>query len=1576
MGNLYSGVLAQQNQGYVTNRFAPVLQPSGGQTQTLSAPSAPFANATAAAAVPENWAIHGVKILAAAPVDLADSLAANFPGVSRGQLDDATYDAIGRPDWGQFVRDNKEGISVASGIGGALATAAVTEFALGKVAAAALGSTSGVGRAVSSVFTMTGRAQAAAETEAARLALEGSSLGTFSGVNLRYVGTTLGGGLAKSATSELAIAAVMHHNDAVWSDDMSTNLLYAGIGLALGAGGSLIGARASIKRWANSDAVRNEFANAGDTAGFERMTTPTFTSGNPGTATIKPTSELTAYMLNARNDDTLAAHPAVNSRQSIKTAVDAKAQDMLQKISTRGAEGVENSKFGIQTTTEGAQLIHALHNDPAALYGAASVARIQFGVDKALTTRKALEDSLINSPSAVDKRKGFALQQQEPAVVLGGTLMTPSDAKLFDAVDPIVVPLKPTAAGVNELKWQAPSGKAYTIAEDGSLNSLGGQKPDWRTMPISDMQNTWDAMNQMTARLSRDPKFTLQLPANPHWSQIDYAVEAEKRGINVDWNKGALFQNSEDAQLASLQQKKAILNQAPLTVEQRLRLNLPMPTAVERVVDPLGDQLRLTINMSTNAGMDMAQLRKARLDAQRVTGLTSSVNGVDEMHGDMLNFNRAQSGTQAGKWMNPVLVHMNDVPAAKWSRWALADSIQENRAVRFSAMVKSRAAPLVQMLSNAIEQHPYFNTAGMISGLDDSQLSGAKNALKATASQFLTQDFRYRNVPALLGANAIRHVVNRLTEIHIDDVLKRMAPAHTEITSVGNQSSKMLFDQYASHVSGWDIGGEVVQPDGTTAFLLKEDSQMNRDRLGRDVTTGEKLTNQRTGNVIALDGVADNFRMALEKETKRLLANRNAVRTAFGLEPVKYRRNFIPPPRTTGKMVGFTLDGMNRVVPGYSVVADSEAEFLAKSDEIKALIANDPKLAGHKFMTRGEIEQHADLWDRTQIDFIDPTSMALPGKQARGGLTGPTINANSISDALHYLKSGYEQTANGVVRAHYEQALKISEIRDVAQQVEKGKNTVTKNIWATWRETMMGQPAGVNPRGLTGTMAQLDKWADAGIAAAWPALQMPGKLLSSITSLVPGYKPGPVKDFADLANQLGPHMPFKDAVDLANYQHGIKAPWTSRDAARRMNQLGAAVILRYLEIPQAAMNLSGIITNMPGLLSAKNVPILGRTNGVPVIDAMQIMAAGTKRMLMDRSGPDWDFMKQRGDTAHAVSEMNTQMNALSDQASWNKFMYGDASIQHSGNVFKTPKATLQATGLDRTLSYMTDTSESWSRQWAHFVGLELADHHGITGMEARHQFARQIANDAIANYDPLNRPEIYQNTLGSLYGLFLSYSQNYYQRMFKWAELGDNKAVAKSLGAQASMFGMAGVPGFQQLSELLGGEDTGTGLMDNIYKRFGPAVGNVVAHGGLSQVTTLLGLPPVALYTRGDNNFRNPASDIMVNRTLKLPIGVEVLKDVISGMWDVVSKLGDPNSLMTPKYAAQILARQMPNRALHGALTVLAADGQDQDVHGNIMAETQGWAESMYRMLGLRSSRQQGEIELRYDEVVAIEQSA
>jgi len=335
---------------------------------------------------------------------------------------------------------------------------------------------------------------------------------------------------------------------------------------------------------------------------------------------------------------------------------------------------------------------------------------------------------------------------------------------------------------------------------------------------------------------------------------------------------------------------------------------------------------------------------------------------------------------------------------------------------------------------------------------------------------------------------------------------------------------------------------------------------------------------------------------------------------------------------------------------------------------------------------------------------------------------------------------------------------------------------------------------------------------------------------------------------------------------------------------------------------------------------------------------------------------DYDYMLGQGYITQEVAEFHRQFGAIDSKGAWKKFMTGDPL---STNRFGQK-------GVVGWVSVLSDRSEDFSRSWGHMVGLEVASFLGIENRAAKHNFAHDIANKMIANYDPKNRPAIFQGALGAPIGLFQSFIWNYYQRLFRYIETGDARSFATQYAAQGALFGVTGLPGWSAVNKLFFDHSDGENSpYDAIYERFGQSTGDVLMGGTLSNLPKLANLLPgeqgvqgIDLYSRGDTNIRLPG--------FNPPPFVDTLSRVWQGVAQGVAAFSSSNPNLTDNRLAEILSNVLTNRPLAGFVEQTLAEGYDTDWSGQVAGESKGLMESAYRILGGRSMRQSKELEAFY----------
>ena len=501
-------------------------------------------------------------------------------------------------------------------------------------------------------------------------------------------------------------------------------------------------------------------------------------------------------------------------------------------------------------------------------------------------------------------------------------------------------------------------------------------------------------------------------------------------------------------------------------------------------------------------------------------------------------------------------------------------------------------------------------------------------------------------------------------------------------------------------------------------------------------------------------------------------------------------------------------------------------------------------------------------------------------------------------------------------------------------QAGKGVRAPTRNIFDEYEQMLTGASMSWRETSILG------KASDAAADAVDAGLVVPMRHITNVAKLLGARlkKSAGAQSYKRIVEQLGPHSPYKSSEEWVLAQ-GVKQPLTVRKLSQSLNELATNLVLRWDPfMAHASLNMLGLIPTLMSGVRAGAAPnslvlkVKGRDVGF--IDSLAIIKRGLASMLDPAQEKHWRIMARNGDATQSTLEYNMSLGAVKSQAGWHKW----------------------ASKMDKWVSFASESSENWSRQVAHFVGLEVAKYQRITGDDEMHLFAREFANAAIADYAPTNRPELYQTAFGSVFGLFQSYSMAQFTKMFHWMEKGDYAAFGTQAAVQASLFGLAGTYGLGSIFSVHDSffRDSGEpSIMDTIYWRFGPTLGNAIAHGGIAELTG------VALWSRGDINPRMPVSGS------QLPPGLDVIKRMTAmSIGTVESFLNNTPDAALPA-AIEIIQREMPNRVLKGVLGQIQG-GQETDRSGNIIHDSQGWLDSISRVAGLRSSRQQLELEAYY----------
>lgn len=1531
---------------------------------------------------------HAARFTLGTAVDTIDSIWATplNPFGERGDVVDSVFSGA----QAQYYERNKDAIEGASAVVGGIATVAFAEALLIPKIAGALATSTALTSTRAWKFGANFNAESTRrmlEVQRAAVAEGGATSLMSSPGGARFLAEQFGRG-AVIATRTLPFDyAVMWENEAFNSGDLGEELFWTAIGGTLG--GTIIGAipaRALHRQAMNSDTIRRAIADQLPLAGItNELLNPSYATkavytpsqlnrarpGNQPDALLGADGvEATMYLIASRGaqpDGWNTPAPIAARNDSMRQQFQGKAIDSIKKILGRRIEGVNVTRVPVNSMPEIEDLVkNRAKEDPYIIFGVEELGLVEGNFADALIKRdkhiqKMFDEANQMAFSANDPKakrlasKAARMKRQEGFVYAGGAW--------YDPRGPLAAALKShneeqvrgsiqIRGDILEMPTANGQGK---IQLTGTMKlRVGNKSVRGQDLSIEDRLRVNTGIRRYIDHVkSGKGNFAVKIEDSiaDNWMQLDAIDELLRAGgpnatssKMVQFVPGGRLQSQADIQRQSLRAKaqQLLKEKGPtgrITAEDRLRYNLPAPTAMERLEDPAGDAFRVWLRGAAGQAGTVQEMHKALTSVRAAHGLDLlDSNKLGRVDGEMLAFNR----NEQGRWMRPMLgffeprAHLPQVAQGMHAERLLAVKTESLAILRDAG----RNTPISQAVDTLVES-PEFARAHAVNELADAQSTGIGGKVSQLLGEFLPKRFLHRDNPTILAASRLAETMERAGRIAFEAAIEKfdMKKVIDSISSSGGAALRAELDQFATLRPGWSIKKPVKGSDGRWRFEL-EDDVANRRLLGVDsVKAGTMMPSLRTGEDLTLSeeayGIVDRFSNGLMAEVRR---GDNTVRASKGQQPIALKNLYMPAAATRNKFVGFVQGPDGKIVPGHAVIAETAEEYDRLS---KAVIDELGQGNGYTIKTREQFAATRDIWDTEAIEWIDHgTSTAVARGTQAGGLTRHFVKDGAFMDALTWAKDRYAIQHNDALKVLLRDPLQVARMRSATERQLRGVSpgregsgakAATRNIFDEFEQAITGsskayRDTGIISRAVDATEQSIDNVLD-------PTARHVTELMRRLGATAP--RIGAAATVSEINKQLGKYSPYHRAEDFIAAR-GLSEPVTVRRVAQGLNNFATNVILRWDPFAaHAAMNILGLIPTLMAGVRAGSAPatmaLQVKGKNIPVWDGMAILKGALADMTARSRHADWQHMVVNGDASQSAFEYHRTISSLDSQAGWHKW----------------------AQNLDKWVAFTSDQSENLSRQMAHFTGLRIADYQGIKGLEARHSFAREFANSAIADYTPSNRPELWTTAFGSVFGLFQSYAMNQMTKMFHWMELKDYKAFGTQAAVQATMFGIPGTYGLGAIMDVHDKffKDSGEpSLMDSMYQRFGPVLGGAFAHGSISEVTQ------IAFWTRGDISPRLPMANGM------LPPGIDVLKRMaasITGGFQVF--LAQQPEHMWPAMIENF-QREMPNRVLKGALA-LANGGLETDRSGNVITESRDWFESLVRVAGYRSARQQRELE-------------
>lgn len=1443
---------------------------------------------------------------------------------------------------------------------------------------------------------------------------------------------------ARTAATEGMMIATLNQNSFLYVEDESTNIMFASLGIAGGAVGGRLGANYAMRKFVNSDQMQRVYAGALDVTGLERSLLEsesvakgaldktykgTYLGSLQGSVTDRVTALGTAAKAAPKEgvDPTNANRLAIQQTQLM--------HEEAQKATIKGIRGAYGTGFSMDAEGYGNAIRQALHDDPGALLLAEMVGGAGPGlpmgkihrefVDGIAKRKQTIQDMMADNAAwhTIKPEQRVAYQKEiqhikfmetlTPVPIIDGEATTMSHAQVYDDWFEPDIQTK-SEGGLSTWESINPQDKkphGIGLDSDMSLYLPEYAKGDINQLDHFDSLRLYRSAQQSMKSILGDPKAVLKLPAEPNWFQLDMAEEVLRRSNQSGKVQFPGIMTRETAQVEAFAQKVDAIGGMHLTsdptqiMQLRVQFNLPKLSAYESGLlgteeHPIDILVRGAIaagGSDTVRKMNLSELMDGIQMSKRLSDIAQEQkNTASGLMGNTFNFLRDSQGNV----MKPILTYKRPFMPTEFVKDNLAERIAVAKMHTLGTLSGDGADPLTRALTINALQSPDYELASRASSLADIQMSAATpgienlapgSAVRSFTDGLTTTEHKMRDNPIVLAMTRMRETIERQVQGTMRQTFETAFEGRlSTLNGPRSTESKALLEEYFSHAGGWQVSKTPVQtaaPDGRqiNQFVL-EDNMANRDRFlqqfGREMKKGELLPSP-NGKALALDELGMEMLTRFNVLSDTRIGQRNTIRKALGLAEMRTATFYVPPPNVEGKIVGHTFDALNRIVPGGTVVANTQEQFSRLVNRLsdKTVHPNSPLTReGHVFRTQTEIQEFATAMDRAQQEMVNPGRTFVPTASNRGGIAGQEYNPAAFEEALTTMRDGFLQHGRDLMEVLYKDQINVAKSRAaISNAAMPGNQSATqkqksRSIFDFYVQEATGQSPLNSEKSWWGrTLNEIEGKADRQLAETGP------KVFAAVREYFGKANPYAMTPrdsvaFDKMVTALGPHMPFKSAQERLMSELNRSEVTKLADITGAVSRFEATWILRMLEPVQAGMNLGGMLNAAPAVMrhlaqkpmetTAEYAARVGHSaqiftsadglKSMGMLDMGKMMLRGFKRN-WNADPAELAYIAQNGFGIQEVAEFQTAFNAAKNRSQMDLFLNGDP----------TSKSKFAQKGLVGWMSVLTDKSEGFSRLWGHMMGLELAESLGIEAKVAKHNFAHDMANKMIANYSPQNRPEMFQGAIGAPIGLFQSFIYAYYQRLFRYVETGDTGALGAQYATQAGLFGLKTVPGFQEMNSLFFTENNGDkDLMDHISERFGQSTSDLLMAGTLGNIPAMFGGESMDLTSRGDTSFRTPVFNAPAIWTTGVKIG--------NGLADMAGLFSSKNPDLSATQVAEVFANAIPNRPMAGMIEQIFGEARDTDGKGALISESQSWMESAYRMMGTRSYRESRDIEAYY----------
>ena len=998
--------------------------------------------------------------------------------------------------------------------------------------------------------------------------------------------------------------------------------------------------------------------------------------------------------------------------------------------------------------------------------------------------------------------------------------------------------------------------------------------------------------------------------------------------------------------------------------------NMPMSNPGE--VHPLVDLFRM---LKETGEVDLLASMKNMDDVQRVlqdsTFFPEIIPYLDQaqrIDGKMFSMNSAKFKPSNVVYRKPVDGELRNKGGVRDLAAAQQIKLQD----QLTTAGTQFGAEIVQIVTDSIRGTGPENAAKDLASLGNgSQRGGAAGHLLYTRGMSGGQSRAIRGMDIIsnnterLGTDLINKIFTETGYVDVANALQ------AKENSVALQRVAEL-----THVrrQGWDVETELVEVSGGWGFKLK-DNKINRElykrKFGKDMPTNEKgeiselmpSATLRQGDeapknipfVMSKDGL--DFKMAnvMNEIGQVIYKNSRALRRIETGGDLNFKAWWVPPVNFAKKDIMYIKDlDTGKTV---NVIGGDGLNDLRKKTAIELELrrANGENVSSMDETTMDTYQNSRDRVMDEMFDFSDPLAQT-------GTATGTQVGHRLISgeETLAGIQQSYQSILNSVIRRSRAVYFKphIQQVRNLDAMQRVGKVDARfpdPPVTQRWLNLLYGNPTTNKAKGIGGLGAQVEDHLDV--------------ILSVIQSKLRGTQPGSInlrvsqaqeKFFNDYTKEMGANSPYENMTDFISRSTDYKTPWTAQKLFSEMNGLTTAMVLRVADIAHPLLNMTSLAATSPAVLRALVKPSeleAGKWNRDLAAFSTAIRPGGDERM--------FNPTRLLASAIHEIFNARINKQGLRTQDGSGRLVWEVAAEKgYLSQVVSEMLSTVvnPTQGYNRArmrkvvdkLSTLSDSSEELARGISWMQGYIVATKgYRMKSDKDAFMFAQKFADDVIGDYRPNNRPGMFQGTMGMPLGLFTTFMWNYNQRIVKYIEDKNVRALATQYLTQTALFGAQTVPGFSQYTEFFASNyDGSVNIVDNLYDSYGDVVTDAFLHGSLSTLPMFFGADQgLGLTSRGDASVRMIPT---IGNITEAP-AVQMVSKTLKAMGSIVS--GMATSGISVRHILESFAQNSMSRPFKSAIEL--GLGTSIDHQGRVV--TQDVYQNMNvvaRVMGLKTTQE------------------